>query len=65
MMRRAAGFQADQAGRNLVKRLESLLAAQLSFDDDLAIAIDAMDRKTFLARSTLRGANLHVDALVK
>ena len=62
MMRRAAGFHADQAGRNLAEELEHLLAAQLPVDDDLAIAIGAMDLEDILGEIDADGANLHVEA---
>jgi hypothetical protein len=61
MMRRATGFHADQAGRNLAEELEHLFAAQLSVDDDLAIAINAMDLEDILGEINADATNLHVD----
>ena len=60
-MRRAAGFHADQAGRDLAEKLEYLFAAQLPGNDDLAVFVDAVDLEDVLGQINADGANLHVD----
>jgi hypothetical protein len=50
MMGGAAGFYADQAGRQPFKELEYFRAAELLADRDLASRIDRMDLKNVLCK---------------
>jgi hypothetical protein len=62
MMGGSAGFHADQASRNLAKKVDDLLATQLTGDDDFAPAIHAVHLEHILGEINADGANLHVDA---
>ena len=57
----SAGFHADQASRNLAKKLNHLLASQLSADDDVARTIHTVHLEYVLGEINADGANLHVD----
>jgi hypothetical protein len=43
MMSGSAGFHADQARRNFAKKVDDLLAPQLTADDHLARIVHAVD----------------------
>ena len=52
---------ADEAGLNLGKKIEHLLATQLPDEGDLAPRVDAVDLEHALGDVDADGANLHVD----
>jgi len=61
MMSGSAGFHADQASRNLAKKVDDLLAPQLAGDDGLARTIHAVHLEHVLGEINADGANLHMD----
>ena len=61
MMSRSAGLHTDQASGKLAKKVQDLLAPQLTGDDDLAHTIYAVHLEHVLGKINADGANLHVD----
>ena len=61
MMSGSAGFHTDQASGNLAKKVDDLLAPQLTGDDNLARTIHAMNLEYVLGEINANGANLHVE----
>ena len=61
IVRRAAGFHADEAWGELAEKLDDLFAPQLPGDDNFAVAVDAMKLEDILCEINADGANLHVD----
>jgi hypothetical protein len=45
MVRRRAGFDTNQARRQLLKECQYIASLELATNDDIAIAIDTMDLK--------------------
>jgi hypothetical protein len=60
MMRRRAGFHANQARLNRLKISQNLAAPQAAADQYLAISVDAVDLKPVLGEIKANCANLHM-----
>ena len=61
IMRRGAGFHADQARRQRLEELQHLAAPQLLANDDLLGRVDAVDLEHVLGDIQTDRGNLHVD----
>ena len=61
MMTSSAGLHTDQATGKLAKKLQDLLASQLTGDDNLARTIHSMNLKYVLGEINADGVNMHVD----
>ncbi len=60
-MRRRACLHPDQAGRQFAEEIDHLRAAELPFDDNLALGIDAVHLEYGLGEIQTNRGNPHVD----
>ena len=61
MMTSSAGLHTDQATGELAKKVQYLLAPQLTGDDNLARTIHAVNLEYVLGEINADGFNMHVD----
>ena len=61
MMTGSAGLHTDQASGKLAKKVQDLLAPQLTGDDNLARTIHAVNLEYVLGEINADGVNMHVD----
>jgi hypothetical protein len=61
MMTSSAGFHTDQATGKLAKKVQDLLAPQLTGDDNLARTIHAVNLEDVLSEINADVVNMHVD----
>ena len=61
MMTGSAGLHTDQATGEFAKKVQDMLAPQLTGDDNLARTIHAVNLEYVLGEINADGVNMHVD----